>query len=49
MPHNILGQSIALKHRAIKTSPIHLWVSGQINSPTDDLTKDAVLSIEFWS
>ena len=34
------------KHRiqTIKTSPIRLWVSGQINSPTDDLTEDEVLN-----
>ena len=33
------------KHRirTIKTSLIRLWVSGQINSPTDDLTEDEVL------
>ena len=30
--------------RTIKTSPIRLWVSGQINSPTDDLTEDKVLN-----
>ena len=34
------------KHRiqTINTSPIHLWVLGQINSPTDDLTEDEVLN-----
>ena len=30
--------------RTIKTSLIRLWVSGQINSPTDDLTEDEVLN-----
>ena len=34
------------KHRirTIKTSPIGFWVSGKINSPTDDLTEDEVLN-----
>ena len=34
------------KHRiwTIKTSPIRLWVSRQMNSPTDDLTEDEVLN-----
>ena len=34
------------KHRiwTIKTSPIRLWVLGQINSPTDGLTEDEVLN-----
>ena len=34
------------KHRirTIKTSPIRLWVSGQINSPTDGLAEDEVLN-----
>ena len=34
------------KHRiwSIKTSPIRLWVLGQINSPTDGLTEDEVLN-----
>ena len=34
------------KHRiwTIKTSPIRLWVLGQINPPTDDLTEDEVLN-----
>ena len=34
------------KHRirTIKTSPTRLWVSGQIYSPTDDLTEDKVLN-----
>ena len=37
------------KHRirTIKTSTIHLWVSGQINSPTDKLTEDEVLDFGF--
>ena len=30
--------------QTIKTSPIRLWVSGQINSLTDDLTEDEVLN-----
>ena len=36
------------KHRirTIKTSTIHLWVSGQI-SPTDKLTEDEVLDFGF--
>ena len=31
-----------LKHRGrtIKTSPLHLWVSGQINCPLDDMNED---------
>ena len=35
------------KHRirTIKTSPIRLWISGQINYPTDDLTEDEVLNL----
>ena len=34
------------KHRirTIKTSPIRLWVSGQINYPNDDLTEDKILN-----
>ena len=34
------------KHRiqTINTSPIHLWVLGEISSPTDDLTEDEVLN-----
>ena len=37
------------KHRirTIKTSTIHFWVSGQINSPTDKLTEDEVLDFGF--
>ena len=39
-------QQVWSKHRiqTINTSPIHLWVLGQINSPTDDLTEDEVLN-----
>ena len=39
------------KHRTrtIKTSPIRLWVSRQINSSTDDLTEDEVLDFRVES
>ena len=44
MPHDRLGQSIAYVLLKLPWSANSLWVSGQINSPTDDLTEDEVLS-----
>ena len=43
MPSDMLGQSIA--YGLLKLLQyIRLWISGQINSPTDDLTEDELLS-----
>ena len=42
MHGNVLGRSIAFG--LLKLSRIRLWVSGQINSPTDDSTEDEVLN-----
>ena len=47
MHGNALGQSIA--YGLLKLSRIRLWVSGQINSPTDDSTEDEVLNFEVES
>ena len=47
MPRDKLGQSIAYGLLKLLQSANSLWVSGQINSPTDDLTEDEVMNFEL--